>query len=50
MTWTNTPPLHPALSQLLDNALVAAGLLDDPRSMLPRLNDILEASLRNNGN
>ena len=33
--------------QLMDNALVAAGLLDDPRSMLPRLNDILAASLKN---
>ena len=29
-------------SQLLDNALVAAGLLDDPRTMLPRLNKLLE--------
>ena len=33
-------------NQLMDNALVAAGLLDDPRSMLPRLNDILAASLK----
>jgi hypothetical protein len=28
--------------QLFDNALVAAGLLDDPRTMLPRLNRLLE--------
>lgn len=29
--------------QIFDNALVAAGLLDDPRTMLPRLNQLLEA-------
>jgi hypothetical protein len=29
--------------QLLDNALIAAGLVDDPRSMLPRLAALLEA-------
>lgn len=28
--------------QLVDNALVAAGLVDDPRSMLPRLAALLE--------
>ncbi|WP_269537822.1 molecular chaperone HtpG [Cerasicoccus fimbriatus] len=28
--------------QLLDNALISAGLLDDPRSMINRLNSILE--------
>ena len=27
--------------QVFDNALVAAGLLDDPRTMLPRLNSLL---------
>ena len=27
--------------QVLDNCLVAAGLLDDGRSMLPRLNDLM---------
>ena len=33
--------------QLLDNALVAAGLMDDARTMLPRLNKLLElAALR----
>ena len=31
--------------QLFDNCLVAAGLVDDPRSMLPRLNKILEETL-----
>ena len=32
--------------QVLDNALIAAGLVDDPRAMLPRLNSILEATLK----
>lgn len=32
--------------QLFDNALVAAGLIDDPRMMLNRLNDILVATLK----
>eukprot|EP00698_Gefionella_okellyi_P009900 TRINITY_DN2541_c0_g1_i1.p1 TRINITY_DN2541_c0_g1~~TRINITY_DN2541_c0_g1_i1.p1 ORF type:complete len:577 (-),score=169.98 TRINITY_DN2541_c0_g1_i1:75-1805(-) len=31
--------------QIFDNALIAAGLLDDPRSMLTRLNTLLEKSL-----
>ncbi|KAK3816217.1 MAG: Hsp90 protein-domain-containing protein [Benniella sp.] len=31
--------------QIYDNALIAAGVLDDPRSMLKRLNNIMEASL-----
>eukprot|EP01112_Ceratiomyxa_fruticulosa_P011539 TRINITY_DN3133_c0_g1_i1.p1 TRINITY_DN3133_c0_g1~~TRINITY_DN3133_c0_g1_i1.p1 ORF type:complete len:941 (+),score=292.23 TRINITY_DN3133_c0_g1_i1:359-2824(+) len=31
--------------QILDNALVAAGLVDDSRSMLPRLNRLLEMTL-----
>jgi hypothetical protein len=31
--------------QLLDNARVAAGLLEDPRSMLTRLNSLLEKVL-----
>lgn len=31
--------------QMMDNALIAAGLIDDPRHMLSRLNDILEATL-----
>ena len=30
-------------AQVLDNALIAAGLVDDPRSMLSRLNNILSA-------
>ena len=41
---------HPALAakvaeQVLDNARVAAGLLEDPRSMLKRLNELLEQVL-----
>jgi TNF receptor-associated protein 1 len=32
--------------QLFDNALMSAGLLEDPRSMIPRLNDILLKSLK----
>ncbi len=31
--------------QMLDNALVAAGLLEDPRAMLARLNELLERVL-----
>ena len=31
--------------QMFDNAAIAAGLLDDPRTMLGRLNSILESSL-----
>lgn len=33
--------------QVFDNALIAAGLMDDPRSMLSRLNGILEAAALN---
>eukprot|EP01041_Mallomonas_annulata_P002154 gene2154-4192_t len=32
--------------QVLDNALIAAGLVDDARAMLPRLNEILAATLK----
>jgi len=32
--------------QVYDNCLVAAGLLDDGRSMLPRLNDLLESLVK----
>ncbi|KAJ1893578.1 TNF receptor-associated protein 1, mitochondrial, partial [Kickxella alabastrina] len=31
--------------QLLDNALIAAGIMDDPRSMIKRLNDILVSTV-----
>lgn len=33
-------------NQLFDNSLMTAGLLEDPRSMIPRLNDILLSSLK----
>jgi TNF receptor-associated protein 1 len=33
--------------QILDNAMIAAGLVDDARSMLPRLNALLEQLLGN---
>jgi HSP90 family molecular chaperone len=32
-------------AQLLDNARVAAGLLEDPRAMLARMNSLLEKVL-----
>lgn len=32
--------------QIFDNALIAAGLVDDARSMLPRINSLLKASLK----
>mmetsp|Transcript_28295 Transcript_28295/g.66182 ORF Transcript_28295/g.66182 Transcript_28295/m.66182 type:complete len:264 (+) Transcript_28295:3-794(+) len=39
---TTQPSLAKVLAaQVFDNCLVAAGLLDDSRSMLPRLNDLL---------
>ncbi|MCX6902555.1 MAG: molecular chaperone HtpG, partial [Verrucomicrobia bacterium] len=31
--------------QLLDNALVSAGLLEDPRAMVKRMNELLEQVL-----
>ena len=31
--------------QLFDNAVIAAGLMDDPRAMLPRLNSLMEQML-----
>lgn len=33
-------------TQLFSNALISAGLLDDPRTMLPNVNELLEAVLR----
>lgn len=33
------------LEQVFDNALITAGLLDDPRSMISRINDILHSTL-----
>ena len=31
--------------QIFDNAMIAAGLMDDPRSILRRMNDLLEKAL-----
>lgn len=42
----NAPLAALCADQMLDNALVAAGLLDDVRLMLPRLNDILASALK----
>jgi len=39
---TNAPLAGKVAEQLLDNARVAAGLLEDPRTMLSRLNELLE--------
>jgi len=33
--------------QVYDNALVAAGILDDPRSMIDRINELMEACMDN---
>ena len=35
---------HLVAAQLLDNCLMAAGLVEDPRYMIPRLNDLLLAT------
>ena len=45
MRETDTALAAKVAEQLLDNAKVAAGLLEDPRSMLTRLNEILERVL-----
>jgi TNF receptor-associated protein 1 len=43
----NTQPVlaKQVAEQVFDNALIAAGLLDDPRSMLTRLNQLLERAI-----
>jgi hypothetical protein len=33
-------------SKVFDNALAAAGLLDDPRVMVPRLNELLLSAIQ----
>jgi HSP90 family molecular chaperone len=45
LRFTNEPFAEIAIEQVFDNALIAAGLLDDPRGMLDRLNDVLETAL-----
>jgi TNF receptor-associated protein 1 len=44
---TNETLATKVADQLYDNARIAAGLLDDPRTMLTRLNQILEQALAN---
>ena len=39
---SNAPVAKMVAEQIVDNALVAAGLVDDSRTMLPRLNALLE--------
>ena len=34
------------LEQIFDNALVAAGLIDDARAMIPRLNKLMQSVLK----
>jgi TNF receptor-associated protein 1 len=46
MRGADSPLAEQVAQQLLDNALVAAGLLEDPRAMLARLNELLERVLR----
>ncbi|KAJ2553804.1 hypothetical protein EV175_002805 [Coemansia sp. RSA 1933] len=41
---TNEELARKISEQLLDNAFIAAGILDDPRSMLKRLNEIIAAA------
>jgi len=43
----NTKLAEDVMNQIMDNALIAAGLLDDPRQMLPRLNLLLESVVSN---
>jgi molecular chaperone HtpG len=45
MRHTDEPLASKVADQVLDNARVAAGLLDDPRTMLKRLNELLEQVL-----
>ena len=42
---TGDPTIGLVVQQVLDNALIAAGLMDDARLMLPRINEILAATL-----
>jgi HSP90 family molecular chaperone len=45
-TRSSSPELAQQVAeQIFDNALVAAGLLEDPRAMLARMNSLLEKLL-----
>lgn len=41
----NAPLAALCAEQLMDNALVAAGLMDDVRMMVPRLNELIASAL-----
>ena len=45
MRQKDAPLAGSVAEQILDNARVAAGLLEDPRAMLTRLNQLLEKVL-----
>lgn len=47
---TDTPFAQQLADQLLDNTLLAAGLLNDPRAMVERLNKLLEKAAGGGGN
>lgn len=42
---TNTPVARVAAQQLYDTATIAAGMVDEPKVLLPRLNKLLEVCL-----
>ena len=42
---SNNPKANLVAEQIYDNASIAAGLMDDPRVMLKRLNTILEDTM-----
>ena len=44
---SNEPLARQVTEQIYDNALIGAGLLDDPKSMLKRLNSLLEKAVEN---
>jgi HSP90 family molecular chaperone len=45
MRASDAPLAAKVAEQILDNARVAAGVLEDPRSMIKRLNELLETVL-----
>ncbi|MDP2438834.1 MAG: molecular chaperone HtpG, partial [archaeon] len=47
LTRSSNPELASLVAeQIFDDALIAAGLMEDPRVMIPRMNSLLEAALR----
>jgi TNF receptor-associated protein 1 len=49
MRLTDVPLAAKVAEQVLDNARVAAGLLEDPRAMLKRIDELLEQVLAAKG-